>query len=773
MKRVIKWILIISLLAVLAIGAVCIAPNVVKVQNLKREAREYVSKSTESTFMETKTTVVYDTNGDELCEIKNSKDMYYVSISEIPETLAYSFILMEDQDFYSHSGVDYKAIIRATLVNSARGEIVQGASTITQQLARNIFLTQEVTWERKIEEMYIAGYLEQKYSKEKILEFYLNNIYFGNGFYGVEAAAKGYFDKHVSDLTVSEQAFIASIPNGPTRYDPFTNFDNTMTRRNIILRKLYDGDYITSMAYYTAYNDTVTLNPASSAETSDSVLTYVRHCATESLMEAGGFTFRYNFESDEDYEAYEELYDTYYTRYQQSLVSGGYSVYTSIDPAIQEKLQTILDEELSPYDELSDDGVYTMQGAATCIDNETGNVVAIVGSRSQEGGALNLNRAYQSYRQSGSAIKPLSVYLPYFMQGHTPDETLIDSYTADGPQNADRSYAGEMTLREAVKYSKNTIAWQVYQIITPRVGISFLMKMGFKKVWYDKDYNAGALGGFTYGVTTEEMAAAYATIANDGVYRKATCIVAIYGAKNQLVRDESSRGTRVYDINNSRVMTDVLQSVMEDGGTGTEAAVDGWQIAGKSGSTNSDKDIWFCGYSPYYTTAIWMGYDYPKEIDGVNATQPIFKRFMTEIHKNLDVKTFAESKTIQNSLTEQETTTAVQQETAAGQEMSTSSGLRDPDKDAEVQTSSDYDVNPTTQSSGGQNANPTTQSSGGQNVNSTTQSSGGQNANPTTQSSDRQNTNTTGQNYGEQNANGQNYGDKDVDVSGYGDKDVR
>jgi membrane peptidoglycan carboxypeptidase len=257
------------------------------------------------------------------------------------------------------------------------------------------------------------------------------------------------------------------------------------------------------------------------------------------------------------------------------------------------------------------------------------------------------------------------------MLGHTPDETAEDVWSATGPNNADGSYAGTISLRDAVKYSKNTVAWNIYQEITPRVGISYLTKMGFKKVWYDKDYNAGALGGFTYGVTTEEMAGAYATLANDGVYRQPTCVTAIYGAKNELVRDESERGTRVYDISSSRTMTDVLMSVMEYGGTGYSAAVDGWQIAGKSGSTNSDKDLWFCGYSPYYTTAIWMGYDYPEQINGVNATQPIFKQFMTEIHQNLEVRTFAEARTVKNSLSEITTEGVTQQETTAASEENT------------------------------------------------------------------------------------------------------
>ena len=644
MKKIIKRTILITLLLALALAVAYFVPSIIKVLNLQKEAIAIVKSSSKSTFMETKTTIVYDAYDEELCQIKNIKDMYYVDFSEIPETLADAFIVMEDHDFYSHKGIDYKAIIRATFVNKQRGEIVQGASTITQQLARNIFLSQEVTWDRKIEEMFIAGEMEKRYSKDQILEFYLNNIYFGNGYYGVEAAAKGYFSKHVSELTLPEQAFIAAIPNGPTKYNPLTNFENTDTRRKLILRKLYDEDYISSMTFYTSYHEEVVLALADNSEVSDSVATYVRHCATESLMEAVGFTFRYNFDSEDDYNSYMDMYDSYYNRYQQMLVGGGYTIYTSIDRDIQDKLQNALDEGLSGYTEVSDEGIYKMQGSATCIDNETGNVVAIVGSRSQDGPSLGLNRAYQSYRQSGSAIKPLSVYLPYFMKGHFPEETMTDEYIPGGPLNADRSYAGEMTLADAIKYSKNTIAWKVYQEVTPQVGISYLMKMGFKKVWYDKDYNAAALGGFTYGVTSEEMAGAFATIANDGVYRKATCIRKIYGPEGKLIRDESERGGRVYSSMICREMTEVLQTVVNGGGTGGAAAVDGWEIAGKTGSTNSDKDLWFCGYSPYYTTAVWMGYDYPEQIHGGNATTIIFREFMTQIHEGLVHKSFPQAK---------------------------------------------------------------------------------------------------------------------------------
>ncbi len=638
MAKKVKWAILFIVLALLAAGGIYLAPKAASVWRMRRIAKAFVDSSTQSTFKETKTTLVYDKNGEELCQIKSSKELYYVTFDQIPKTLANAFVVMEDRDFYNHSGIDYKAIVRAALANQKSSEIVQGASTITQQLARNIFLTQEVTWERKIEEMFIAWDLEKKYSKEEILEFYLNNIYFGNGYYGVEAAARGYFSKSVSELTLSEQAFIASIPNNPSKYNPLTNFENTLKRRDLILEQMYDTDYITSMDFYTAKSEEVVLNQPQQEREDNSVVTYVRHCATESLMKSAGFSFRDNFDTQEEQDEYESLYDTYYTRCQQMLLSGGYTIYTSFDMELQEKLQRAVDENLSQYTELSDEGVYKMQGAATCIDNVTGNVVAIVGSRSQDLTGYTLNRAYQSYRQSGSAIKPLSVYLPYLQLGNTADTIVTDEPIEGGPVNSDGAYWGDMTVRDAVKYSKNTVAWKIYQEITPRVGIGYLLKMDFKKVWYDKDYNAGALGGFTYGVTTEEMAGGYAAIANDGVYRKATCIQRIDGADGETVVDESSRGLRVYDVNASRMMTSILESVVEPDGTGAAGAVDNAVIAGKTGTTNSNRDMWFCGYSAYYTTAVWIGYDYPQEIHGYNSASAIFKQFMTEVHEDLPVQ---------------------------------------------------------------------------------------------------------------------------------------
>lgn len=632
-RRLILLTILLALVTVLAV----LSPKIIKVIKLAQDAKQIVAASTVDTFRESGTTVIYDAEGNELCTMRESKDMYYVDISQIPEGLQDAFVVMEDKDFYKHKGIDLKAIIRAIIANTENDEIVQGASTITQQLAKNIFLSQEVTWERKVKEIFVARELEKKYSKKQILEFYLNNIYFANGYYGVGAAAKGYFSKEAGELSLSEQAFIAAIPNNPTRYNPLTNFDKTKERRDNILTRLYNDDYINSMNYYTAVDSEVVLSQQPVASKNNSVETYARHCATEGMMQANGFVFRTNFTSDYDYEEYRRLYEESYTIFQQKLLSGGYMVYTSIDMGLQEKLQSAVDDNLKNYTSQKD-GVYEMQSSATCIDNTTGNVVAIVGSRSQELEGYTLNRAYQSYRQPGSSIKPLIDYLPYLEKGNNPDTIVTDEYIQDGPKNADGTYMGNITLRTAVSLSRNTVAWNILKEIGTRVGSSYLINQGFHKVWMDKEYNAISIGGFTYGVSTEEMAGAYATIANDGDYRRATCIVSIIDRHGKMVYDTSNRAQKIYDTEACRMMTDMLKSVVTDG-TGRGAVPDNVIVAGKTGTTNSNYDSWFCGYSAYYTVAVWQGYDYPASIPQ-NCTIDIFRQFMEQAHRGLVKKDF-------------------------------------------------------------------------------------------------------------------------------------
>ena len=686
-RRLIRRLILLTLLLAFVTTLAIFSPKIVKIIKLAQEAKELVNKSSLDTFMASGTTVIYDTDGNELCTMRESKDMYYVDIGQIPDTLQKSFVVMEDKDFYKHKGIDFKAIIRAVIANTENDEIVQGASTITQQLAKNIFLSQEVTWQRKVKEIFVAWDLEKKYTKNQILEFYLNNIYFSNGYYGVGAAARGYFDKEVSELTLAEQVFIAAIPNNPTRYNPLTNYDNTVGRRDLILGKLYENDMVNSMDYYTALDTQVVLAQQPEVSKNNSVETYARHCATESMMQANGFVFRTNFNNDDDYEQYKEIYENSYTLFQQKLLSGGYKVYTSINMDVQQMLQDAVDDNLKGYT-AEKDGVYEMQAAATCIDNSTGNVVAIVGSRTQDLDGYTLNRAYQSYRQPGSSIKPVIDYVPYLEKGNTPDTIVQDEYIQDGPKNADGTYMGSITLRTAVSLSRNTVAWNVLKELTPKAGSSYLLNQGFHKVWMDKEYNAIAIGGFTYGVSTEEMAGAYATIANECEYRRVTCVSQIKDTRGRIVYDSSGRGQKIYDAESCRMMTDMLETAVNEG-TGRGAAPDSAIVAGKTGTTNSNYDSWFCGYSAYYTVAVWQGYDYPASIPQSH-TKDIFRQFMQDSHKTLAKKDFPKYRQkSDNKETETESVSETQTET---QSVSETQSVTQTQKGSQIQSSSQMET---------------------------------------------------------------------------------
>ena len=287
-----------------------------------------------------------------------------------------------------------------------------GGSTITQQLARNIFLGYEKTYSRKIKEMFIAVALEQKYTKQEILEFYLNNVYFANGYYGIESASEAYFNKNAKDLSISQIAFLCSIPNSPNRYDPYKHKDSTLKRRDRILKNMYEDGYISESQYEKSVAEKITIMPKKETTTNDYAETYILKCATEALMKQQGFEIKTTFSSDSEKEKYNNEYDELYNTCKKSLYSAGYRIYTSIDMEKQKQLQDSVSSQLSMFTEKTDDGVYKVQGAAVSIDNSTGKVAAIVGGREEDQEGYGLNRAYQSFRQPGSAIKPLLVYTP-------------------------------------------------------------------------------------------------------------------------------------------------------------------------------------------------------------------------------------------------------------------------------------------------------------------------------------------------------------------------
>lgn len=617
-----------------------------KLMQLKKDADALIAQSTEDTFRISETTQAYDAKGNLLSELKGDRSSYYISYEEIPEDVVNAMIAIEDKKFLKHNGVDIMAIGRATLeLIRHKGKITEGASTITQQLSRGIFLSNEVSWERKFKEIFIALAMEKKYSKEKIMEFYLNNIYFANGYYGIEAASQGYFSKSVSELNLSEITFLCAIPNNPTMYDPLENKPDTMDRRERILKQMWEDGYITKGEYVDACDTKVKLD-VKNVKRRNYLETYLYHCATEALMESQGFDLKFSFSSDKERKKYDKQYEKLYNECHQSLYTGGYQIYTSLDTSVQKKLQDSVDTVLGDFIEKNEEGVYTLQGAAACVDNSSGKIIAIVGGRSQKSDYYTLNRAYQSFRQPGSTMKPLVVYTPAFERGYTPDSVVKDEPIEDGPKNADGSYSGNITIRTAVQYSKNTIAWKLLEEIGVDNGLSYLKQMQFSKI-SDGDNNlAVALGGLTTGVSTVEMASAYAAIENDGIFRTPGCILKILDSEGNIIYAPDEEGIRVYDTNACRMSTSTLKTVMESG-TGSGCRMEGYDCAGKTGTTNDLKDGWFVGYTKYYTTSVWVGYDIPRELSSLAGNSYpgwIWRGFMQELHQDklLENKPFPE-----------------------------------------------------------------------------------------------------------------------------------
>lgn len=674
-------IIIALLLAIVVIGGVLIYMKYgKKLIAMESDAKKIVSKSTMETFRQNETSIIYDANGNIMSKLKGEKDVYYIKYSDIPQVAVDAITSIEDKNFFKHKGYDLKAIIRAGFAYiKNKGVITQGGSTITQQLARNIFLSFEESWQRKAREIFIAIELEKKYTKKEIMEFYLNNIYFANGYYGIQSASLGYFGKGVNSLSLSQITFLLSIPNSPTRYNPYENIEGTLARRDRILDQMVLDGKISEAEASKAKSEEIKLK-APKVEKSSYALTFALDRAVKALMKSEGFNFRYSFNSDEDRKAYNENYSEVYSSCQTRLYSGGYRIYTSIDPEKQKLLQDTVDNGLSVSSEKSKSGIYSLQGAAVTIDNSSGRVVAIVGGRSQKLKGSTLNRAYQSFRQPGSTIKPLIVYTPAFEQGYTPESLVKDEKIEGGPVNADGVFSGNMTILDALAKSKNTVAWKLFTEISPAIGIGKLLDMGFSAIADTDYYPSAALGGFTKGVNAVEMASAYATIENGGEFREPTCIMKMTDSSgNDIVADgfyQKGTSKYIYDENACKMMITCMEAVMTKG-TGVGGKLATMPCAGKTGTTNDSKDLWFVGFTKYYTTSVWVGYDIPKSLAGLTYTATplgIWKTYMDSINNGLplakldDYKITVAPTKEDNKETEEETKEEQEEEEKAKEE---------------------------------------------------------------------------------------------------------
>ncbi len=630
-----------AFLIMAAAGLILYAAVKPELDKCREIAYDKLAQMDRSDFSMLSDTVIYDKDGKQIGLI-NAGHYQYMDINHISMNLQNGYIAQEDRRFKNHNGVDWIATFRAGLALIKHGgEVTQGGSTITQQVIKNTYLTQERTFTRKIVEILLAPELEKKYSKADIMEFYCNTNFYGHRCYGVEAASLYYFGKHAEDLAPEEAAVLIGISNSPSAYDPVSHPNASKNKRDDVLKSMNEVGYLSNEDYEKAVSSPLKIVQKETEGTDENYQSsYAIHCAALELMKMDGFEFQYTFDNKEDYTLYSERYTAAYSEQSDRIRAGGFQIYTSLDSGLQAVLQTQIDASLSDFTELQENGKFALQGAGVIVDNKTNYVTAIVGGRGAED---PFNRAYLSARQPGSTIKPLIDYGPAFDTGeYYPTRMVNDHKWEKGPSNSGRRYFGNVTVREALNRSLNTVAWQILEDIGIDFGLSYLGEMEFQKLSYvDNQVPSLSIGGFTNGVRVVDMAKGYSTLANGGVYNDRTCIVKILHEKEgELTKDMTPFAKQVYRSDSAFMLTDVLKGTFTSPyGTGRGLGLENdMPAAGKTGTTNSSKDTWFCGYTPYYTAAVWVCYDIPRNMPGIyGATYAgkIWKNVMDEIHQGL------------------------------------------------------------------------------------------------------------------------------------------
>lgn len=555
--------------------------------------------------------------------------------SEIPDTVKKAITSVEDRTFYEHNGFDVKAIVRAAVSYVRSGHVTQGGSTITQQLVKNVYLSSEQSIDRKLKEIFISYFIEQMYSKDELLAAYLNNCYFANGMTGLDSASHYYFNKAPKDLSLAEASYILSIPNSPSKYDPVKHPENTKKRQKHIIDSMTECGYITAPEADKVY--AIPIHLAKTDTDTDiaseyGLRTYLINSTVEDIMLNNGFVFKSGFNTDAEKATYQKYYKAAYSTAERVLYNGNLDVYTTINLKAQEALIDASSNVLSHTDD-------DVEAASTIMDAKKHTVIAMLPGRIKSDGTFDeLNRGADSYRQPGSSIKPVVDYTPAFDRlDMTPDTIINDHAIKNGPKNSGGHYSGDMTILSAVTHSVNTVAWQIYEKLTPKVGYRYLSNMMFTGLEpEDKTNMAVSIGGLTKGVSTEEMAGAYSAIATDGKWTRPVCIKKI-NFNSQRYYSESYGTKQVYSADAASMMRQCLENAVRYG-TGHRAAVKGAVTGGKTGTTNDSHDGWFNGYvtkdGNTYVCSVWVGCDMPRTVAGLQGgTYPaeIFNKTMSSI----------------------------------------------------------------------------------------------------------------------------------------------
>lgn len=523
--------------------------------------------------------LLYDADNAEILTLHALEDRIWVPISDIPQHVRYAFVSAEDARFYEHKGVDLVRIAGAAWEDIKAGSYVQGASTISQQLIKLSHLTSKKEMSRKLEEAILAYQLETRYSKDEILEMYLNFVYFGGGYYGIEAAARGYFGVHASDLTVSQAAMLAGILKSPSRFAPHLRLEASMGRRNVILGLMRDYGYLSEQSYKKAVAEEAVIVHRDGEKPRGYYVDLALSNACETL----------DISMDE-------------------LLRSGYRIYTAMDRELQTACEEIFEDD-SYFPNGVKDG---LEGALVVVNVKTGGVAALLGGRESET-ALAYNRAVRIRRQPGSVIKPIMVYAPALEAGYTAATMLLDEQVDfDGyqPSNAGDQFYGWVTMREAVTRSLNVPAVSVMAEVGVPQSKRFASRLGIEFDQRDQSL-ALALGGFTYGVSPYQIAGAYAAFAAGGTYSTPSLLRKITDADGNVLYEYRPERKRVMREANAYVLTSMLESAVENG-TGRRLGTLGIPLAGKTGTTgdsSGNRDIWMAAYNPDYAAAVWMGYD--------------------------------------------------------------------------------------------------------------------------------------------------------------------
>ncbi len=565
------------------------------------------------------TLIIYDKEGNEVSRMHGPEDRVKISIDEVPDIVQKAFISAEDARFYDHIGIDFIRIAGAAWEDIKAGAYVQGASTISQQLVKLSHLTSKKTMSRKLEEAVLAYQMEQAFSKDEILEMYLNYVYFGGGYYGLEAAAQGYFGISASELSASQGALLAGILKSTSNYAPHLDLDASVRRRDIVLRLMRDYGYLSEEEYIACKNEPVIITRGTRQEMRGYYIDYALRSACDVL----------NISMDE-------------------LLTGGYRLYTAMNTNVQLRCAELFeDEAMFPTKDC--------QAALVLVNAKTGYVEALMGGRDNEI-ALAYNRATEIRRQPGSVIKPIMVYAPALESfGFTASTMLLDTPTDFNgymPKNYGDRYNGWVTLREAVMKSLNVPAVKVLSTIGVKSGTSFAKKMGLEFDERD-DSLALALGGFTYGVSPYQIAGAFASFAAGGTYEKPTPIISITDADGNVLYEHKADRQKVMSEQNAYILTSLLQSAIEeDEGTGRRLGDIGIPLAGKTGTvdarkSNGNRDAWMAAYNPEYAAAVWMGYDnsagenaLPKEATGGTYPAFILKEIFIKLYEGKQAPDF-------------------------------------------------------------------------------------------------------------------------------------